>query len=114
LCTTIEASLIKLSLVKEQTDRSLYSYRSKSKAERSLASLADAVTTAYASHKEDEKKMKAEIATLDRELLEYESMLRLVDGNNSGYQQIINDWTKVQQETDECLKDLRRLGWTGN
>ncbi|KAF4610563.1 hypothetical protein D9613_006876 [Agrocybe pediades] len=110
----IEASLIKLSLMKEQTKKNLYTYRPRSTLEQELPNMAQAVSTAYASLKEDEKKIKDEAASLDRELLEYESVLQLVDGDNGGYQQIVNDWTKVQRETDECLMDLRRLGWTGD
>ncbi|KAF8202240.1 hypothetical protein BJ912DRAFT_944203 [Pholiota molesta] len=67
--------------------------------------IAKAIEAAYSSLKKDEKEMKMQNQSLDRQLQEYESLMQL---------QIINDWTKVQQETDECLKDLRRLGWTGD
>jgi len=60
--------------------------------------------------------MKTESLSLDQQLHEYETLLQLVDGgkNTGGYHQVVNDWTKVKQETDECKKDLRRLGWTGD
>ena len=60
--------------------------------------------------------MKTEALSLDQQLYEYETLLRLVDGGKGtgGYQQVVNDWTKIKQETDECKKDLRRLGWTGD
>lgn len=61
--------------------------------------------------------MKTEALSLDQQLDEYETLLQLVDGGGKGtggYQQVVNDWTKIKQETDECKKDLRRLGWTGD
>lgn len=63
---------------------------------------------------EEEDALRMEIQDLDRQIQEYEALLRLVDGNSGGYQQIVKDWLKTKRETDECLKDLRRLGWTGD
>ena len=52
--------------------------------------------------------------SLDRQLQEYESLMQLVDGGRGGYRQVVSEWTKVKQETEDCMKDLRRLGWTGD
>lgn len=111
LAATIEASLVKLSLIQARSERSLYNQQFNGKEGNTMA---HAIVTAHDALKRDEKEMKAEANSLDRQLQEYESLLQLVDGGSGGYQQIINDWTKVKQGTDECLKDLRRLGWTGD
>jgi len=111
LAATIEASLVKLSLIKARSERSLYNQQFDGKEGNTMA---HAIVAAHGALKGDEQEMKAEANSLDRQLQEYESMLQLVDGGSGGYQQIINDWTKVKQGTDECLKDLRRLGWTGD
>jgi hypothetical protein len=63
---------------------------------------------------DEEEALKMESRDLDRRIQEYEALLRLVDGSGGGYQQVVEDWVKIKQDTDECLKDLRRLGWTGD
>jgi hypothetical protein len=114
LAATIESSLVKLSLIKARSERSLYNHKLNKKDAEESNTMASAIVAAYNALMRDEKEMKAEANLLDRRLQEYESLLQLVDGGSGGYQQIIDDWTKVKQETDECLKDLRRLGWTGD
>lgn len=64
--------------------------------------------------------LTAECTRMEREneeaktkLHEYDRLLALVD-NDGGYRQIIDDWGQVQRDIDECRKDLRRLGWTGD
>jgi type III secretory pathway component EscR len=115
LAATIETSLIKLSLTRNRVERALYNHQPQTNITLDEdVNIAKAIEAAYLSLKKDEKEMKMQSQSLDRQLQEYESLMQLVDGGKNGYQQIINDWTKVQQETDECLKDLRRLGWTGD
>ncbi|PPQ90751.1 hypothetical protein CVT25_010140 [Psilocybe cyanescens] len=114
LAAAIEASLIKLSLTKARSERALYNHNPGQKRNKEGRNVAQAITTAFGVLEKDEKDAKIEISSLDRQLEGYETLLNLVDGGKGGYQQIINDWTKVKQETDECLKDLRRLGWTGD
>ena len=115
LLTTIETTLIKLSLIRAQTERALYNHRPKNESNNSK-SVSQALTLAFKSLKTEEKEMNTEALLLDQQLLEYETLLQLVDGGRGtgGYQQVVNDWTKIKQETDECKKDLRRLGWTGD
>jgi len=73
-----------------------------------------AISVAYEALVEEGQALKMESQGLDRQIQEDEDLLRLVDGTGSGYQQIIKDWIKIKRETDECLKDLRILGWTGD
>jgi hypothetical protein len=112
LLTTIETTLIKLSLIRARSERALYNHKPKNNSK----SVSQALTVAFKSLKTEEKGMKTEALLLDQQLHEYETLLRLVDGENGtgGYQQVVNDWTKIKQETDECKRDLRRLGWTGD
>ncbi|KAF8967650.1 hypothetical protein BDZ97DRAFT_501833 [Flammula alnicola] len=114
LAATIETSLVRLSLTRARSERALYNHEPHKNAHKEGNNMTKAIAAAYSALKKDEKEMKNEGNSLDRKLQEYESLLQLVDGGKGGYQQIINDWTKVKQETDECLRDLRRLGWTGD
>ncbi|KAG6829887.1 hypothetical protein H0H92_003156 [Tricholoma furcatifolium] len=106
LATRIEASLIKLSLIRARATQALYEHRSGS------TSVADALSSAHAKLKADEKRMREEEKVLDQQLAEYDEMLKLVDGG--GFRQVIEDWARVQREREECVRDLRRLGWTGD
>ncbi|KAG6837357.1 hypothetical protein H0H93_010959 [Arthromyces matolae] len=112
LATRIEASLIKLSLIRARATQALY-YGHQSTTNPDVT-VADALSSSYAKLKAEDKKMREEEAALDRQLGEYEVMLKLVDGGNGGYKQIVEDWTRVQREREECIRDLRRLGWTGD
>ena len=113
LLSTIETALIKLSLIRARSERALYNHKPKNDSKKSVS---QALTLAFKSLKKEEKDMKTEALSLDQQLHEYETLLQLVDGGKStgGYQQVVNDWTKIKQETDECKRDLRRLGWTGD
>ncbi|KAF8909361.1 hypothetical protein CPB84DRAFT_1511056 [Gymnopilus junonius] len=110
LAATIESSLIKLSLTNARSERAIYHHRPSPESRN----IAQALSVASSELQKEEAKMINDSNVLDHQLHEYETMLQLVDGGSGGYQQIINDWTKVKQETEECLRDLRRLGWTGD
>jgi hypothetical protein len=112
LAATIEISLIKLSLVRARAHRALYDYKPTGKSQAS--NLTDALSAAYARLIRDERKIEEEERSLDRQLNEYETMLRMIDGQGGGYAQVVEDWTRVQREKEECRRDLRRLGWTGD
>lgn len=116
LAATIETSLVKLSLSQARADRALYGHKLSPSVGKdgASASAGKAIEAAYLSLKKDEKEMAVQGQSLDRQLQEYESLMQLVDGGSGGYRQIVSEWTKVKQETEECLKDLRRLGWTGD
>ena len=110
LAATIESSLIRLSLAHARSERAIYHHQPNQESRN----IAQAVSVSFSKLKKEEVAMKKEIDSLDCQLKEYEAMLQLVDGGDGGYRQIIDDWTKVRQETEECLRDLRRLGWTGD
>ncbi|KAG6857434.1 hypothetical protein H0H87_003501 [Tephrocybe sp. NHM501043] len=111
LAARIEASIIKLSLLGARAKQALYDHRSTKHPD---ASVAQALSTAYTKLRTEEKKMREE-AGLDRQLADYDMMLKLVDGSEGGgFRQVIEDWTRVQREREECIRDLRRLGWTGD
>lgn len=111
LGATIEASLVKLALGRARAEHALYSQTMNEDVTKSMV---QALETALNALKTEEKAKKIELCRLDKDLREYEAVLELVDCGHEGYQQVVNDWTKVQEDTDECLKDLRRLGWTGD
>ncbi|KAG5724893.1 hypothetical protein E4T56_gene12531 [Termitomyces sp. T112] len=111
LAARIEASLIKLSLIRARATQTLYDHRSTKNPD---VNVAQALSCVYARLRAEEKKMREEEVALDRQLGEYETMLELVDGDGGGFKQVVEDWTRVQREKEECIRDLRRLGWTGD
>ncbi|KAI0793914.1 hypothetical protein C8Q74DRAFT_1245726 [Fomes fomentarius] len=108
---TIETALLKLSLVRARAHRALYGY---APAEKPSQTVSSAVNAACEKLRERQRLQQAETDELDRQILEYEGMLRLVDGRDGSFAQVVRDMARVKRETDECRKDLRRLGWTGD
>ena len=51
---------------------------------------------------------------MDKQLAEYEAVLNMFGGKGGGFKQVVDDMARVKREVDECRKDLRRLGWTGD
>lgn len=111
LATTIETSLVKLSLMRARAHQALYDFKSPTNPQ---ATMIGALSSAYATLKKEERKMNEETRALDRQTEEYEAMLKLVDGGGGGFAQVVEDWARVQKEKEECKRDLRRLGWTGD
>nr|VWO94632.1 Indoleacetamide hydrolase (IAH) (EC (Indole-3-acetamide hydrolase) [Ganoderma boninense] len=109
IAATIEAALLKLSVVRARAHRALYGHALPGDPR---ATVARAVTAAHAKLKERQRAQDAEMQKLDRQIDEYESMLSLVDGRDGSFAQVVKDMARVKQETEECRKDLRRLGWT--
>ena len=75
--------------------------------------MTQALSTASKKAKENERRLSEEERAMDQELGEYSRLLRLVDGPEGGFAQVVEDWARVQRETEECRRDLRRLGWIG-
>ncbi|KIJ55244.1 hypothetical protein M422DRAFT_23853, partial [Sphaerobolus stellatus SS14] len=109
LAATIEASLLKLSLVRARLRSSLYDYSPMSAAE---ATVLDAVRVMDKKLKHKRRKLEAEEQDMKKRLKEYEDLLKYVDPQGGGFTQVVEDLARVNRETEECRKDLRRLGWT--
>ncbi|KAJ7583251.1 hypothetical protein C8J56DRAFT_205189 [Mycena floridula] len=105
ISTAIEASLVKLSVIRARAHLSLYN-----------GSTPSALEAAYRKAQQDESALEADELELDRQLAKYTQVMQLVNASekDSPFAQIIEDWALVKKETDECRRDLRRLGWTGD
>jgi hypothetical protein len=109
IAATIEASLIKLSLLRAQSYQKLYGFTS------DTATMAKALTAAHAKLKEEAHDLLEEEHALDTQIEEYARLTRLVDGHSEpGFAQVVEDYIRVVKESEECKRDLRRLGWTGD
>ncbi|KAI5834770.1 hypothetical protein K523DRAFT_412156 [Schizophyllum commune Tattone D] len=102
LATTIETLLIKLSVLRARAQQAVYGPPERRQA----------LETAYAKLKAEEAKLAEEEAAMDRQIRDYEAALKL--GGASGFRQIVDDYARVQRDTEECRRDLRRLGWAGD
>ena len=108
----IETSLIKLSLIRARSQQALYDYRPTTDP-KSPRNMAKALDAAHRKLRKDEQRLKEEEFQVDQQLQEYEGVLKIVDVSSGGYRQLIDDWVRVKRESEECRRDLRRLGWTG-
>ena len=102
LATTIETLLIKLSVLRVRAQQAVYGPPERRQA----------LETAYAKLKAEEAILAEEEAAMDRQIRDYEAALKL--GGASGFKQIVDDDARVQRDTEECRRDLRRLGWAGD
>ena len=64
--------------------------------------------------REKQRQQEQEEAELDEQIAQYESLLKMVDGRTNNFVQVVEDMARVRRETEECRRDLRRLGWTGD
>ncbi|THH14636.1 hypothetical protein EW146_g5728 [Bondarzewia mesenterica] len=117
LSTTLETTLLKLSLLRARFRNSIYNASSTSRTAAIGPSLAIALKNAFTKQSEEESSLIDEEARLDGILKEYEGLLGMVDRSAKGrgkgaFGQIVDDWVRVKSETEECRRDLRRLGWT--
>ena len=112
VATMIETSLIKLSLIRARSQQALYDYRPATDP-KSPRNMAKALDAAHRKLRKDEQRLKEEEFQVDLQLQEYEGVLKIVDVSSGGYRQLIDDWVGVKRESEECRRDLRRLGWTG-
>ncbi|KAI0664205.1 hypothetical protein C8Q70DRAFT_224103 [Cubamyces menziesii] len=136
LAATIEAALLKLSLLRARAHRALYGFsappqahttaKTKTKASTSAGgspqtTVAHAVAAAHEALLARQRAQEEEMRALDGQIAAYEGMLRLVDGVGEGkgregregpFAQVVSDMARVKRETEECLQELKRLGWT--
>ncbi|KAJ3971822.1 hypothetical protein EV361DRAFT_949357 [Lentinula raphanica] len=111
LAATIEASLVKLSLMKAQAHKEVYEFVSDTRPE---ATMMNALSNAYGRLKSEAECLMDEEQVLDSQIEEYTRLMQLVEGGSGqdGFGQIVEDYLRVEKETEECKRDLRRLGWT--
>ncbi|TFK29764.1 hypothetical protein FA15DRAFT_663942 [Coprinopsis marcescibilis] len=108
--TTIEVSLIKLSLIRAESEHRFYGPQV-TKDPSTAETLAKAAVIGFKRMRAQEKKLLEENSVLSAQLGGYQDLIQLVDGGSTGYQQVADDWVQVKRETEECKKDLRRMGW---
>ncbi|KAJ3881266.1 hypothetical protein F5051DRAFT_120695 [Lentinula edodes] len=110
----IEASLVKLSLMRAQSRQKFYGYVSKTQPD---ATMTKALSIAQDKLRDEADDLSEEERALDSQIEEYARLMRLVEGSpesdRAGFAQIVEDYIRVEKETEECRRDLRRLGWTG-
>jgi len=106
LAAKIEASLLKLSLVRARLRSSLYDYTPSSD---SSTSVGDAVKKMDKKLKHKLRNLQSEEDSMKKQLAEYEKMLKMVDTKGGGFSQVVEDLARVKRETEECRKDLRRV-----
>lgn len=76
--------------------------------------MARALAAAQEKLRAKQRAQEDEERALDAQLAAYEGALGLVGGREGGFAQLVEDMARVRRETEECRKDLRRLGWTGD
>jgi uncharacterized protein (DUF1778 family) len=81
---------------------------------RSNLLLSHALINAHRTLRNVECRLIEEEKRLDRRLEEYRQMMQALDGPKGSFAQVVEDWTDVRKETEECRKDLMRLGWTAD
>lgn len=112
LALTIETCLLKLSVLRTKTHNAIYNPHP---SENSKANMLHALHTYHQRLQSKAKAQETEEAALDAQLQEYEQLMDLVGGKGpGGFSQIVDDMARVKKETEECKRDLRRLGWTGD
>lgn len=99
LATQIEMNLLKLAVLRARAWKEIYSDQG-----GDSSKIASSHARLLASH----DTMRSELDEIDGALAEYEQVLSLM---GSEYKQIVTDFARVQRETEECKRDLRRLGW---
>lgn len=110
LAMTIETCLLKLSLIRARAHTALYTHASPT---NPAATMPRALAAAHAKLDAKRRAQDEEEHALDRQIAKYEEMLSFVDGDG-GFAQVVKDMARVRSETEECRRDLRRLGWTGD
>jgi len=108
---TIETCLLKLSLIRARAHIALYGHASTS---RPSATMHQALGAAKEKLRAKQRAQEEEERVLDGQIAAYEDLLGLVVDREGGFAQVVEDMARVKRETDECKKDLRRLGWTGD
>ncbi|KDQ26741.1 hypothetical protein PLEOSDRAFT_1043563 [Pleurotus ostreatus PC15] len=116
--STIELSLMKLAYLRARASHALYGVTVDTRGTTTSTvhkTMAEALSAAYGKLEAEAGRMEREEKELDRQVAEYEQALALVDSAGSGgFSQVVEDWARVKRDTEECQRDLRRFGWTGD
>ncbi|KAF4569775.1 hypothetical protein EYR40_008755 [Pleurotus pulmonarius] len=115
--SSIELSLMKLAYLRTRALHALYGVTVDTRGAPAspVRSMPEALKAAYGKLQAEAGRMEREEREVDRQLGEYEQTLGLVDSAGSGgFSQVIEDWARVKRDTEECQRDLRRFGWTGD
>ncbi|KAG9223970.1 hypothetical protein CCMSSC00406_0004414 [Pleurotus cornucopiae] len=116
--STIELSLMKLAYLRARASHALYGVTVDTRGTTTSTvhkTMAEALRAAYGRLEAEAGRMEREEKELDRQVAEYEQALALVDSAGSGgFSQVVEDWARLKRDTEECQRDLRRFGWTGD
>ncbi|KAF9499618.1 hypothetical protein BDN71DRAFT_128864 [Pleurotus eryngii] len=116
--STIELSLMKLAYLRARASHALYGVTVDTRGTTTSTvqkTMAEALRAAHGRLEAEAGRMEREEKELDRQVAEYEQALALVDSAGSGgFSQVVKDWARVKRDTEECQRDLRRFGWTGD
>jgi hypothetical protein len=112
LAAAIETSIVKIAVIRARACQFVYGQKSQTNPESTMV---NALIAAQAKLQADEERVIREEKDIDQQLEEYQRLLQLVDGpGGGGFAEVVDEWIRVQKETEECKRDLRRLGWTGD
>ena len=111
LAIILETYLLKLSRIRARAHMSLYQYTLPSQPDVTMEKALNAMQERLR-HKQ--RQQEKEETQLDQQIQEFGELLQMVDGKNGNFSQVIEDMARVRKETEECRRDLRRLGWTGD
>ncbi|KAF7794330.1 hypothetical protein EIP86_005464 [Pleurotus ostreatoroseus] len=110
LAMTLETCLLKLSLIRARTHESVYGYSSTNRADATMEKALGALQEKLAEKRRQQDKEERE---LDERIGQYDAVLHVIDGGGLNFTQVVDDMARVRRESEECRRDLRRLGWTG-
>ena len=107
---TLETCLLKLSLIRARTHESVYGYSSTTHLDATMEKALGALQEKLAEKRRQQDKEERE---LDERIGQYDAVLHMIDGGGLNFTQVVDDMARVRRESEECRRDLRRLGWTG-
>ncbi|GJJ11349.1 hypothetical protein Clacol_005581 [Clathrus columnatus] len=103
LAVTIEASLLKLSVLKGRLQSSLYGYVPPNPG--STTTIGELVEKLISRYSQREEKLLAQEKSLKSEIKEYKTILN--SSKDGGFAQVVEDLARIKKETEDCKKDLR-------
>ncbi len=111
LAMRLESCLLKLSLIRGRAHLSLYQYTSPRNPDLTMENAISALCDHFERQKREQEEEERQ---LDNQIMQYKELLQMIDEKGGGFSQIVEDIARISKETEECRRDLRRLGWTGS